>query len=346
MKGAAFAAPFSEMSVRVALSLCLLSGTTAVVLTGCESDKYGFGETRGLVLTKPNEASVNLPPPKNPNDAESWFQYGFTFQAKQMWPEAIYCYKKTCELEKNKKNYWNGLGTAYQFCDKLESARAAFLKAHELDVYDMGPMLSIGFADTRQGKRDAEAERFYLMCLAVNPDQKEPWQNLIAVLHRLDEDDMMPLVQKLSDAPNSPNAAHIADLLNENYLKKFPDDYDALVNKGVFNTRVLNIPLAKDCFEKALKIKPNGPRALIGQGLLYDAIGDSKRAKEILDLCCQSSPSQAMAWTCRGAIAAREGDYKTALKCYTIGSSLSPENALWSEKISLYDRLCTEHGIK
>ncbi|GEM_PF-776648 len=325
---------------RAAFSICLLSGASTMVLTGCETDKYGFGETRGLVITKPNDETVKIPPPKKPNDAESWFQYGFTFQTKQLWPEAIYCYKKACELNKNNKNYWNGLGTAYQFCDKLDSARVAFLKANELDVYDMGPMLSIGFVDTRLGKHDDEAERYYLMCLAINPDQRDPWQNLIAVLHRLNEDELMPVVQKLAEGPNAPNAAHIADLLNESYLRKFPDDYDALVNKGIFNTRVLNVPLAKACFVKALEIRPNGPRALIGLGLFYDATGDATKAKETFDLCCQSSPSQAMAWACRGGIAGREKDYRLALKCYSIASSLSPESAFWSEKIAEYLKLC------
>jgi len=311
----------------------MLFSAAACALSACEADKYGFGETRGLTFTVPSDPVVNIPPAPKPNDAESWFQYAFNFQAKQMWPEVIYCCKKSCELDRNKKAYWNGLGTAYQFCDKLEAARAAFLIAHQLDVCDIGVMLSVGFVDTRQGKFDEEAERFYLMALAINPGQKEPWDNLLAVLHRLNEDDLIPMVQKLSLSPGEANSAHIADLLNNSFLKKYPDDYDAIVNKGMFNTRVLNIPVAKECFEKALKLKPNSPRALIGKGLLYDAMGEANQAAEIFDLCCQTSPTQATAWACRGAIAWRNKEYATASKCYTTASSLSPENAQWSARM-------------
>ena len=321
------------------LPVLLTCATLAIGLTGCESDKHGFSESRPFSFDAPNLKSNPVTPPAKPNEAESWANMAFDYQAKQEWPQAIYCYSKACEIDPTKKGYWNSLGTVYQFSDKMESARNAFLRSHELDVYEMGNLESIGFADTRMGLHDDEALRFYLMALAIEPTHKAAWDNLVGVLHRLDKDEFIARVQTLASSPTEPNAAFVADSINEYFLREKPDDYDLLVNKGLFHTRMLNVPMALAAFDKANGLKPESPRVLIGYGLLYDAMGDSKKADEYFARCTKSSPSQAMAWAMRGFIADKNHNYKQALNYFVVASALSPEKAQWSAKIGELDKI-------
>ncbi|CAN5468833.1 hypothetical protein BH11CYA1_BH11CYA1_20050 [soil metagenome] len=321
------------------LPVLLAFATVALALTGCESDKHGFSETRVFAFDAPNLKNNPVTPPSKPTDPEAWARMAFDYQAKQMWPQAIFCYSKSCELDPTKKCYWNSLGTVYQFSDKMDSARNAFMRSHELDVYEMGNLESIGYADTRMGIRDDEALRFYLMALSIDPAHKSAWDNLVGVLHRLDKDELIPRVQTLASSPTEPNAAFVADSLNEYFLREKPDDYDLLVNKGLFQTRMLNVPMALDAFDKANKLRPDSPRVLIGYGLLYDAAGDTKKAVEYFTRCTTSSPSQAMAWAMRGYIAERAHNYKEALNNFVVASALSPEKAQWSARIGELDRI-------
>ena len=151
------------------LPVLLICPTLAVVLTGCESDKNGLTESRVFTFDVPDLKSNPVTPPKNVKDPEAWAQLGFDYQSKQMWPQCIYCYTKSCELDPTKKGYWNSLGTAYQFSENMESARNAVLRSHQLDVYEMGNLESIGYADTRMSLHDDEAMRFYLMVLSIEP---------------------------------------------------------------------------------------------------------------------------------------------------------------------------------
>ncbi len=319
------------------LPLILALAVATVGLTACESDRYGFAETRGFVFKKPAFVDVKVPTPAKP-DAQSWYNQGFEYQVKRKWPEAIACYNKACELDPHNKGFWNGLGNANQFADRMESARIAFLRAHELDVFDSSTMTAIGFVDTRQGKHDEESARFYLMALAINPGLKEAWDNLVAVLHRMDEDDLLPPVQKMAAAPTD-NSSHVADMINDRYLSKFPDDAEAYITKGILNTRFLNVQVAKAAFDKALELKKDSPRALIAYGLLYDAMGDQKKALEYFTRCTELSPSQPMAWIGRGQIEYRLKNYVEAENSYSKGSLLAPENALWSAKVGEIGKL-------
>lgn len=318
---------------------------TTLALTGCESDKHGLTESRVFTFDVPDLKSNPVTPPKKDKDPEAWAQLAFEYQSKQMWPQCIYCYTKSCELDPTKKGYWNSLGTAYQFSDKMENARNAFLRSHELDVYEIGNMESIGFADTSMGLHDAEALRFYLMALSIDPTHKGAWDNLVGVLHRLDKDEFVPRVQTLASSPTEPNGPFVADSINEYFLREKPDDYDLLVNKGLFQTRLLNVPMALEAFDKANKLRPESPRVLIGYGLLYDAIGDSKKAVEYFTRCTKASPSQAMAWAMRGSIAEKAKNYKEALDCYVVASALSPEKAQWSGKIGVLDKIVKAGGV-
>lgn len=300
-------------------------------LTGCESDKYGYAETRGLTFEKPTEKKVNVKPPAKP-DAQSWFNLGFEYQTKHEWPEAIYCFDKACELEPKNKGFWNGLGNANQFADRMEAARVAFLRAHALDSYESGIMTSIAFVDTRQGRHDAESAKYYLMALSLNPSLKDAWDNLIGIFHRLDEDELVPIIQKMANGPPD-NSAHVADMVNDRYISRYPDDHDGYVTKGVLNTRFLNVAVAKASFDKALQLRKDDPRALISYGVLYDALGDQKKALEYFTRCTQVSPTQAMAWISKGAIEYRMKNYAAAEDSYSKGSALTPEVAAWSAKI-------------
>jgi tetratricopeptide (TPR) repeat protein len=209
----------------------------------------------------------------------------------------------------------------------------------------MGNLESIGYADTRMGIHDDEALRFYLMALAIDPTHKAAWDNLIGVLHRLDKDEFIPRVQTLVSSPTEPNAAFVADSINEYFLHEKPDDYDLLVNKGLFQTRLLNEPMAREAFDKANKLRPDSPRVLIGYGLLYDAVGDSKKADEYFKRCTKSNPSQSMAWAMRGLIAEKAKNYKEALDNYVVASALSPEKGQWSAKIGVLDKIVKSGGM-
>jgi len=323
----------------------LLCATLAICLTGCEADKRGFSESQVFTFDVPDLKKNPVTPPKKEKDPEAWARLAFDYQSKQMWPQCIYCYTKSCEFDPNKKGYWNSLGTAYQFSDKMENARNAFLRSHELDVYEMGNLESIGYADTRMGIHDDEALRFYLMALAIDPTHKAAWDNLIGVLHRLDKDEFIPRVQTLVSSPTEPNAAFVADSINEYFLHEKPDDYDLLVNKGLFQTRLLNEPMAREAFDKANKLRPDSPRVLIGYGLLYDAVGDSKKADEYFKRCTKSNPSQSMAWAMRGLIAEKAKNYKEALDNYVVASALSPEKGQWSAKIGVLDKIVKSGGM-
>ncbi|MBA4078185.1 MAG: hypothetical protein C0508_24375 [Cyanobacteria bacterium PR.023] len=322
----------------------LLCVTLAVGLTGCESDKHSFSESRVFSTDAADLKKNPVTPPNKVKDPEAWAQLGFEYQSRQEWPQSIYCYTKACELNPNKRGYWNSLGTVYQFSDKMEDARTAFMRSHLLDVFEMGNLESIGYVDTRVGLHDDEALRFYLMALAIDPAHKASWDNLLPVLHRLDKDDFMPRVQTLVSSPTEPNAAFVADSINEYFLRQKPDDYDLLVNKGLFQTRLLNVPMALEAFDKANKLRPESPRVLIGYGLLYDAVGDCKKAEEYLKRCTDSSPSQAVAWAMRGSIAEKSKNYKAALDNYVVASALSPEKAQWSAKIGVLDKIVKSGG--
>ncbi|MFA6213128.1 MAG: hypothetical protein WC714_27075 [Candidatus Obscuribacterales bacterium] len=328
------------------LPVLMICAAVAIALTGCESDKHSVTESKLFQFEEPDLKKNPVTPPVKVKDPEAWAQLAFEYQAKQQWPQCIYCYSKACEIDPTKKGYWNSLGTAYQFSDKMESARNAFLRSHELDVYEMGNLESIGYADTRMGIHDEEALHFYLMALAIEPTHKAAWDNLIGVLHRLDKDEFIPRVQTLASSPTEPNAAFVADSINDYFLREKPDDYDLLVNKGLFNTRLLNAPVALAAFDKANKLRPDTPRVLIGYGLLYDALGDSNKAEEYFARCTKASPSQAMAWAMRGFIAERAHKYVEARDHFVIASALSPEKSQWSSKIGALDKIVKAGGLE
>lgn len=328
------------------LPVLVICATVAIALTGCESDRRGFSDSQLFSFEAPDLKKNPVTPPADAKDAEAWAQLAFEYQSKQQWEQCSYCYLKACEINPTKKGYWNSLGTAYQFGDKMVNARKAFLRSHELDVYEMGNLESIGYVDSRMGGCDEEALHYYLMALAIEPTHKAAWDNLPSLLHRLDQDDLIPRVQTLSVSPTEPNAAFVADSINEHFLRAKPDDYDLLVNKGLFNTRMLNTQAALAAFDKANQLRPDSPRVLIGYGLLYDAIGNSKKAEEYLARCTKASPSQSIAWAMRGFIAARAHKYKEALDHFVIASALSPEKAQWSAKIGALDNIIKSGGVE
>lgn len=284
-----------------------------------------FGNKNGDEMEGPLEA------PLDTGSADAWFDKGTRYQAKGQVHLAAYCYEKACKINPNQKAFWANLGTMYQSMNRMQSARNAYYRSWELDCLDVYSMCSIGYADSRQAKDD-EAYRFYVMSLSLEPSHQDSWFNLVSILHRLEKEQFIADVQHLSVAPGDPQNIHVALALVDDYLKSHPDDYDFIVDRGYLLTRLMQISAAESCFDKALKIQPEGIRALLGQAFLYDSAGNSAKAKEIFRRVLDKSSTQAIAWAAMAAISANQGKFDEALDEYGVALKINPANGYWSDQ--------------
>lgn len=277
----------------------------------------------------------SLPP--NVNRAYAIFNQATAEEKEGNYTAAIGHYVEACRIDPIRKMYWSGLGSAYMHENKFEQAIDAFMEVYNRDVYDTFNLSNLGFA-SQSLRRDADAMRYYLMALTIQPDLPDAWAEMYNVAHGLV---LMSYYDEIKDMARAPAVTGNSDLiyrLNQTGLDMHPDDYYYLVNRAFLNLRFMRLSTVEADVDRALSIQKNGPAALLARAQLYSCRGEFDRAAEAYKACLAVSP-QPVAYAELGTIQMQQGKLDEALHSYGKATELGNDKPSW---LATYNRLRAE----
>lgn len=125
--------------------------------------------------------------------------------------------------------------------------------------------------------------------------------------------------------------------LYEKIIRYSPNAHTAYNNLGVIYLDERNLPLAYNCFIKAISIKPNFLEARLNLARYYYLEGDFKKAIGLCKGVIKGDPENYHAWNYLGSIFLREGDFKKAEFCFKKAININPSLApLWYDLYLYY----------
>lgn len=287
-----------------------------------------------LTATKKDFVEPKYDPasPDNALRADGIFEQAADEERAGLYKEAVNHYKLACKFNPMKKRYWSSLGSVYVFLNQYEDAQAAFTEVYKLDVYDVGNLSSLGYAALSL-RKDREAERYYLMALAIQPELQGGWDELGHIANGVGLQDFNNQIQQMAKSPLDITNSALVYQLNQAALEQNPDDYYYLVNRAMINLRFMRLADVASDVDKALKINPNGAAALLARAQLYHFMGKLDKSAAAYKSCLAVSP-QPMAYAELGALEKERGNIDQALVHYGKATELAADKPSWVDTLT------------
>ncbi len=155
----------------------------------------------GFILPREMAEEKSLPFAPLKKDKEDYYYDGCDWLESNNEKKAIYCFKKSLEIDDEYVEAWNGLGTTYWF-DNFEKAKEHIMKAYDLTVKKFkGQWLNklpwgilenrqylrtihyYGLVLWREGQNTEAMDKFKLL-LKLNPNDNQGARYLVAALYK------------------------------------------------------------------------------------------------------------------------------------------------------------------
>jgi tetratricopeptide (TPR) repeat protein len=229
--------------------------------------------------------------------ARDWFDKGKSSIKDKQYNDAVYAFRKSCELQKDYDEAWYELGWCYNELEKYEDAVTSLSAALKLNSSKASYYYELGWAYDNLSKAD-EAIDNYSRSLVINPNYSSAYKDRAFVYYDLKKD----YEKALSDYKNyirleGDNITNykifyrkgwcetelelyddaIGSLKKANQLQ--PGDYDVSLELGYVYDKKDNAESAIYYYKEASRIKPAEPSPYIFIGDIYrDLKSDSRQA--------------------------------------------------------------------
>jgi tetratricopeptide (TPR) repeat protein len=230
-------------------------------------------------------------------------------------------------IDHKRKFYWTSLGSLSLAEMNFEQAYEAFNKAYECDCYDIDNLKSLGYT-AQSMRKDAEARRFYLMALALQPLDQPAWEEIYSLSHVSDWDMYSEAIHQAVLTPADTENNNLIYRLNDEALRLNPDDYYLLVNRAFLNLRFMRLDRVPKDIDRALQLNSRGPAALLARAQLYNLTGQQDKAEQAYRACLAVSP-QPVAYAEIGSIEMQKGELDAALHDYVMATQLGNDKPSW-----------------
>lgn len=199
----------------------------------------------------------------DPNNAQTWFNIGYTYDQLRNRKKAIESFKKGLTIDSKNANAWYNMGMVYKQDRNIEKAKESFEKVIELNPNDSIIWQQMGiFYDLIENNE--KAIECYEKALLINPKDDLSWYNL--GFSYGESGDHIKEIESFKEAAK----------IN----KKTEMPWYQL---GFAYSRNSNFEKAIESFKKALEIKPNRTEIQRNIGEIYRKLGNYKKAKELIE---------------------------------------------------------------
>ena len=212
----------------------------------------------------------------DPNNAQTWFNMGYTYDQLRERKKAIECYKKAIKINPNNAQTWFNMGMVYKQIPhiaytqdsnfayikigNIEKAKESFEKVIELNPNDgiMWQQMGIFYGLNENNEKAIEC---YKKAVLINPKDHLSWYNL-GFSYGLSGD-------------------HIKEIESYKEAAKFNKKTEMpWYMMGFAYSKNGNFEKAIESFKKALKIKPNRTEIWRHIGNAYRNLGNYNKSKE------------------------------------------------------------------
>ncbi len=218
------------------------------------------------------------------------------------------------------------LGLIQVRADALADAEANLKKAKSLDLVSIAPLMMLG-GFYRQQKRWPEAEYEFESAISLAPKVPGPRAALAGLYvsqgkDSLAEKTLIEAKQQLNDDPAGyrmlgdyylrilNHRIEEAARLNEQILKKSPQDTEARIFTGQIELQQKKLDQAIQSLQGALKNAPENAMGHYQLGLAFEGKGNLNQAESEWREAVRLRPTFSEAWRALGASAMRRGDWR------------------------------------
>ena len=259
------------------------------------------------------------------NEDLIWYNRGviYLYYFKR-YEKAIECFTESLKINPNAADAWANLSNCYRGLDDLNEAMVCCDEALKIDSNFLHALHNKGSILNDWGCYE-EAIRYYDKILAIQPDNEEVLISKENALESLDD-------------LSFDNLEEVFEYLDSR-LKNNPNDYEALINKGIFLTRSEKYVDAYKIFNKALEINPSDEHVWFykGENSYYMGLNLSRNLKNLsmiyledaldnFNKALEINPNNEDALIRKGIILSRLGHYEDSLQILNHVSSSYPQD--------------------
>jgi tetratricopeptide (TPR) repeat protein len=234
--------------------------------------------------------------------AEPLFQEGLGHLKSREYLEAVKCFDKAIEIEKE-PIYLCNKGLALCRLEKNKEAIECYGKAIEINPNLADAWKDVGLVLKDSGRYD-EAVKCYEKAIEINPNLADAWLAKGLVLKDLGEHD---------------EAVKCFDKAKECYdmnLKKGSKGVIDWYGKGHALTQLRKYDEAVKCFDKVKEINPNLADAWLAKGLVLTQLEKDDEAIEQFNKAIELNPESVDAWNQKGKALYHLERYEEAIECH------------------------------
>jgi tetratricopeptide (TPR) repeat protein len=308
--------------------------------------------------------------------AKDWNKKGQSLFDSRRNYEAIECFDKAIELERDFTLAWYNKGLALFDLKKYNEAKNCFDKAVKADFadaygnkcfpwYNKGVVLSV-LASNHIDKYACweNAIDCYDMAIEINPEFALAWRNKGYALGSLGkyEEAIKCFDEAIEHEPNNadawrnkcfaigkiPERGEDAKKCFIEAITKDPEFAFTHNSYGYILNSLGEYREAIKCFDKALEINPEFALAWRNKGFSLISLDQAKDAIECVGKSIKIEPNNPYGWNYKGYALFDLGKYEEAIKCFDKAIETEPKNAdAWNNKgVALFDLGKYEEAIR
>lgn len=325
--------------------------------------QFQFNTSKTINLSNPHEvaeelknALINLKDTEMNIKALIYSKMSMFFFALQKEDDALMFLDKSLEITPKNNEVLLNKGFILEKIDKVDESTTCYNAVLEIDPKNKFALNNKAYNLNRQGEPD-KALPFVEKALEIDPEFTVAIQTKTEILKSLNKpEEALKFLNEKEELVNKSSVLQILKVyvyielidlknafeLNEELLKKEPENVNAINNKGVIYEKNSNyqnsekyLNLALECFEKTIEKDKNFFLGWSNKTVIYINSGNIDTAEEIIDLAYTLFPRNAYVLNQKGVVLLQKKKPKEALIYFDRALKL------WRKEEFLLDRART-----
>lgn len=270
-------------------------------------------------------------------DAELSTALGNIYASQAKWTEAIDAYQQAIKLDTGAEEAYLGLAKTYEMLGDMEAALGVYETAGRLGVNGVDIHVLSGLALQSQGKYE-EARTAYLKALELEPFNLESLINLerLSTILKTSEFDLLEYVQNALDNPSSKAFLSIAQLyqlmgkwtIAHSWLQRAiniePYNGETWKMLGDHYSSLADWEKALAAYVQAQKYNPLSSEIVLAMGAVQEKLGDINDAKRSYERVVELRPGSISGYAALAQLLINQKNSEEALSTIREGIRLVP----------------------
>lgn len=211
----------------------------------------------------------------SPRDAVSWTAVGYYYFACKKYELARRYLQKSTSLNPRLVPAWLAIGHAYAAQDESDQAMAAYRTAARLYPGAQGPQLFMGMEYARQSSL-SHASNYFESARVACPSDPAPCHELGVICYRMG--DLENAIAHFRAALAQWDAIDLGKNVSFARGRRMEAEESSLFNLGHCYRRLRQLQNAKDCYERALALRPFSCSTCCALGMTLHGMGNASAA--------------------------------------------------------------------